>query len=86
MSYQENLNRIALKGVVKPVYQPDPTLAIAEAENHSPIAITTTRTIKPKERLYTQVNTNSYSGIEGRGPINQDTQEKDFYIGEGVEY
>lgn len=86
MSYQDNLNGIALKGVLKPIYQPDPTLAIAEAENYAPIGILTTRTVKPSERLYTQVNTNSYSGVGGRGPIKQDTQEKEFYIGEGVEY
>jgi hypothetical protein len=85
--YQSILNGIALMGVQKPVYVPDPTLAIGEAENLAPMPVTTTKVYKhPEKYLDEKRYSNSYFGFAGRGAVVdiKDTQSKDYYFGEGV--
>ncbi len=70
MRYQQLLNKIALKGVTRPAYIPDPTLAVDGAENLAPMPKINYKATRPQVVYNQPVNYNAdYAGYPGRGPV-----------------
>jgi hypothetical protein len=70
MRYKQILNKIALKGVNRPAYIPNPTLAINGAENLSPLGKVNYKVSRPQQVYRQPEKYNAdYAGFPGRGPV-----------------